>query len=369
MPDGSVVVLGSDCASLALAGRLALDGHRVVLWEAPPGGGSVAAPRDSGLRLEGAAGRGAVTLAAVTRDPFEAMAAGDVLLTCASLHERVMFNDLLRPLMEPRHTLVLMPGSLNSLAHAKWLRDHGRGVGGFPTLVESDAAPAVSHLSGPDRIYISSVVAAPGFGVFPASRTAATMDVLRQLFPGAQAHSHVIAAALAAVAPFLRAPALLMNWGAVERSRVSFSLFEDGFTPSVARVAEALDGERLALAVALGLHLPTAAEALYAWGIAPRGDLWAAVNGSYALTHSPDPEMPADRLAEDVGFGLRPWIELAGRLGVPMPVSRSLVGLCAVAIGPDRGRADWSLDDLGIAGMTAAALGRFLDTGNDELSA
>jgi opine dehydrogenase len=317
--------------------------------------------------LSGAGGEAVATLAATTSDPFEAMAAGDVLVTCASMHDQAVLNDLLLPLVEPRHTLVLLPGGTSSLAHAKWLRDRGRDAGGLPTLVEGDTPPVVGHLSGPDRIHLSAIVANPGFGVFPACRTAAAMATLQELFPGARAHAHVVAAALAAVAPFLRAPTLLMNAAAVARPGAAFALFEDGFTPGVARVAEALDAERLALAAALGLDLPTAAEALCAWGLGPRGDLWAAVNGSFAFTHTTDAEAtPADRLADDVDYCLRPWVELAGQLGVPSPVARSLVGLYDVATGPECRQTGWSLDDLGIAGMTAAALGRFLDTGNDE---
>ena len=368
MPSGSVVVLGGDCAGLAVAGRLARGGHRVVLWEAPPAAGPTAPPREHRqLRLSGAGGEAVAPLAITTSAPFEAMAAGDVLVTCASLHEQAVFNDLLLPLVEPRHMLVLLPGGLSSLAHAKWLRDRGRGVAGLPTLAESDTSPVVCHLVGPDHIHVSAVVDGPGFGVFPASRTAATMATLQELFPCSRAYPHVVAAALAAVASFLRAPALLMNAAVVEHAGAGFSPFRDGFTLGVSRVGEALDAERLALAAALGLDLPTAAEELCAWGIGPRGDLWAAVNGSFALTQVADPEAtPLERLADDVGFGLRLWVELAGQLGVPAPVTRSLVELHAAAIGPDRRQMDRSLDDLGIAGMTAAALGRFLDTGNDE---
>jgi opine dehydrogenase len=368
VPNASVVVVGGGCAALTLAGRLALDGHRVVLWEAPSAGDPILAPCERPqIKLNGAGGEAVATLAAATCDPFEALAAGDVLLACTPPHEQSTFTDLLLPLIEPRHTLVLLPGNLVSLAHAKWLRDRGRGAGGLPTLVESDTAPVVGHMLEPDRVHMSAVVANPGFGVFPACRTDATMTVLRQLFPGARAYAHVVAAALAAPVPFLRAPALLMNAGAVERRRAGFSLFEDGFTPGVARVAEALDAERLALAAALGFDLPTAAEALHALGLGPLGDLWATVNGSFALTQAFESDSPcAEQLGADVTFCLRPWVELAKQLDVPAPICRSLLALYDAATGSARGDSGRSLDDLGIAGMTAAALGRFLDTGNGE---
>jgi opine dehydrogenase len=361
----SVVVLGGDPAAATVAARLARDGYEVVLWEAPaarePGIGPCERPR---LRLSGAGGEAVVTLAATTSDPFAALAASDVLLTCG-LSRAPAFTDLVLPLLEPRHTLVLLSDSLGSLACAKWLRDRGRGE--LPTLVESDTVPFVGHRLAPDHLFVSAAVTSPSFGVFPARRTEAVQTLLTDLFAGARVQAHVLAVALAALEPFLRVPALLMSAGAAEHPRPGCSLFEDGFSPAVARVAEALDGERLALAAALGLDLPTAAEALHAWGIAPHGDLWAAVNGSFTLTHAAaGAAEPADSLAGDAAFVLRPWTELGDHLGVPVPICRSLLTLIDAANGADQGQPGRSLDDLGIAGLDAAALDRFLVTGIGE---
>jgi len=366
MPSRSVVVLGGDNGALAVAGKLALDGHHVVLWETPsarsPGIVSGARPQ---IRLSGAGGEAVATIATATSDPFEALAAGDVLLICAPAHAQETLAAQVLPLVEPRHILVLLSGGLSSLAHAKWLRDRGRVD--LPTLVTSDTAPFVAYGLAPDRLHVSAVAANVGFGVFPSCRTGAAMAVLEDLFPGARTHVHVVAAALAAVEPFLRAPAMVMSSGMTEGPRPGASLFDDAFTPAVARVAEALDGERLALAGALGLDLPAAAQSLHAWGLSPRGDLWSAVNGSFALTQTPDAGAgQAGWLADDATFGLRPWVELGEQLGVSMPLARSLLALRDAAAEPDRRRPGWSLDDLDIAGLTAATLGRFLVVGGAD---
>jgi len=366
MPDRSVVVLGGDDAALVVAGRLALAGHHVVLWEAPsPEGAGGSSSERTRLTLSGVGGEAVATLAAATADPFAALAAGDVLLTCAPPHAQAALAGLVLPLVEPRHTLVLLSGGLSGLAHAKWLRDRGRVD--LPTLVTSDTAPFVAYGLAPDRLHVSAVAVNVGFGVFPVRRTDAAMAVLQDLFPGARAHAHVIAAALATVEPFLRAPALLMSGGIKGRQRPGASLLDGAFTPAVARVAEALDGERLALAAALDLDLPTAAESLHAWGLSPRGDLWSAVHGSFALTQTPDVDARhAGWPADEATFGLRPWVELGEQLGVPMPLAGSLLTLHDAAVEPDRQHACWSLEDLGVASMSGAALQRFLATGSDE---
>ena len=174
MSDRSVVVLGDGDCALAVAGRLALAGHEVVLWKTPPLAEPVAVSQERpSIRVSGAGGDGQARLAAVTSDPFEALAAGDVLLTCAPPSAQDALTGFVLPLVEPKHTLVLLSGGLSSLAHAKWLRDRGRVD--LPTLVTSDTAPFVAPGLSTDRLHGSAVAANVGFGVFPSCRTEATL--------------------------------------------------------------------------------------------------------------------------------------------------------------------------------------------------
>ena len=365
VPSRPVVVFGGDRAALTVAARLALDGHSVVLWEPPSAGDSLPAPCERPrIEVEGAGGAREATLAAATADPFEALAAADVLLACAPPDGLGAIAELVLPLIEARHTLVVLGGGLHALAAAKWLRDHGRSD--LPTLAGSDTTPIAGLDLSSGRLRVGATAVHTGFGVFPALRTDVVIAALADLFPGAVAHAHVVAAALASVEPMLRATALFMGLGAAERSRVEFSPFRDGFSESVARVAEVLDGERMALAAALGLSLPSSAEMLHAWGLGPKGDLWAAVNGSFALARWSDEVSPADRLASDVARGMAVWAELADQLGVTAPLTRSLAALCDAAMATGPQASGWSLEDLGVAGMSVQRLRRFLIEGSDD---
>jgi opine dehydrogenase len=359
-----VVLLGGDAVSVGLAGTLSRAGHEVVLWEAADSGSDLRLRPQ--VRLSGAVGDRTVTLAAATDDVFAALAAGDVVITCLPASARTTFTRLVLPLIEPRHTLVVLDGCLGSLAHAKWLRDHGRGTSGLPTLVESDVLPLVASMRASGDVHITVAVAEPGIGVFPAVRTSETLETLRPLLPGVHAHRHVLAAALASVVPFLRAATAAVNMGLDQDAGGSRALFRDAFSPRVARVLEVLDGERLALAAALGLELPTAADALHRWGLAPQGDLWAAVNGSYALTHVPGPvperARQLDTPVEPAARSLAAWIHIADVFDVAVPLLRSIVALGESAAGNDDERA-WSPAELGLAGLGREDIARFLETG------
>ena len=357
------VVLGGDVAQLIVAGELVRTGHHVVLWHAPPATG----PREAGVEeprvTQDEAGiEGEAIFAGVTSDTFGALSAADLLIGRASPQGLSEVADHVLPLIEPRHTLVLLGGGMHVLAAAKWLGDRGRRVGA--TLVASDTMPLAERFAHERLDSAAPLAVHAGFGVFPALRTEATMVSLLDLFPTAKAHANVLAAALSTIEPLLSAVLLFMNLGAVERSCSGCLPFGDGFTPGIARVAETLDRERLAIAAALGLDLAKAVDALHAWGVSPLGDLWAAVNGSRVLRQSLGTGAScARRLAADAALWLRPWAELAAQLDVPAPLTESLAELCKVAVGAVSRDVGWSLDDLGISGMSGEALQRFLMSG------
>jgi opine dehydrogenase len=358
-----VVVLGGGNTAFAIAAKLALEGRRVVLWEDESEAATIAPIRERRqVRLAGTGGEGTATLALVTTDPAEALAAGDVLLASVPSYAHAPFAERLLPHLRPNHLLALLPGNLGSLFFARRLRERGLTPGADgPTIAESDTAPYVCRKTAPDTATIWGVVPAMGIGVYPASQTRRALGLLSPCFPGAQSYPHALAAGLGAMNPIVHPPGVLMNAGRIEYARGEFYFYEEGVTPGVVRVIEALDAERRALAGAFGLSLLPVAEAFHAAGFGPKGDLWAAINGSRMLTQLRAPGSLQTRwLSEDVPYGLRTWAELGEQAGVPMPVARALVTLGDQVMGVDSWRTGRSLADLGIAGLSRADLETYL---------
>lgn len=362
----AVVVLGGGNTAFSVAAKLALEGQRVVLWEAPGQEASIAPIQERRqIRLTGSGGEGTATLAAVTRDAGEALDTGDVLVAPVPSYAHAPFADALLPHLRAHHLLILTPGNLGSLALATRLRERGLPPGETgPILAESDTAPYVCRKLGPDHAHIWGVVPAMGIGVFPAGQTRRALAALEPLFPGSRPYPHALAAGLGAMNPIVHPPGVLMNAGRIEYSRGEFYFYEEGATPSVVRVIEALDAERRAIGHTLGLDLVPVAEAFHAAGFGPRGDLWGAINGSRMLTQLKAPGSLQTRwLSEDVPYGLRTWAELGRQVGVPTPVAESLIALADVVLGTDSWRDGRSLAHLGIAGLQGGALERYLAGG------
>jgi opine dehydrogenase len=162
------------------------------------------------------------------------------------------------------------------------------------------------------------------------------MPVVEQLFPGATAYADVVEAGLSALNPVVHPAGVLLNAGRIERSRGEFWFYEEGVTPAVCRVIEAVDGERREIGRALGYELPPVAEAFHAAGFGPSGDLWSVINGSRMLTALRAPGSLETRwLSEDVPYGLATWSGLGAVVGVGTPVMDALIALASVVLGVD----------------------------------
>lgn len=345
-----VTVLGGGNTAFSIAANLALAGHDVLIWEHPDFAHTLDPIRDSlTIHLDGAARTGAAKLAGVTTDPAQALAWSETLLCSVPSYAHAAFAEHLAPHLQPGHILALLPGNLGALAFAAHLRAQGaNGV----IVAESDTAPYVCRKSAPDRAVIWGTVTGLGIGVEPASQTGEVMPVLQALFPGAVAYHSALEAGLSALNPVVHPPGVLMNAGRVERSRGEFYFYDEGVTPSVVKVIEALDAERLALGAAVGLDLTPVAAAFHAAGFGPEGDLWAVINGSRMLTALRAPGQVDTRwLTEDIPFGLATWSALGDRLGVDTPVMDALITLASATLGRDFRAESRTLATVGLSAL------------------
>ncbi|MGH2559226.1 MAG: NAD/NADP octopine/nopaline dehydrogenase family protein [Thermomicrobiales bacterium] len=351
MTDQRLTILGGGNTAFSLAANLALAGHAVLLWEHPAFAHTIETIRERGvIHLEGDGNSGAARLAGVTTDPAEALAWSETLICSVPSYAHQPFIDQIVPHLRPGHLLALLPGNLGTLAFAKALREAGAtGI----ILAEADTAPYVCRKTAPDRAVIWGIVPRLGIGVFPASQTDEAMPVWRELFPGAVAYPHVLAAGLSALNPIVHPPGVLLNAGRIERSRGEFWFYEEGVTPAVVRATEALDAERLAIGAALGLTLTPVAEGFHQAGFGPAGDLWSVINGSRMLTALRAPGAVDTRwLREDVPFGLVTWAAIGDEFGVETPVMDAIIILASAVLGIDCRAAGRTAIDLDLVGLT-----------------
>jgi opine dehydrogenase len=356
----SVTVLGGGNTAFAVAANLALGGCRVALGELPAFHPMIEPILESQqINLVGVARQGISHLHTVTSDFSEALSFSDLVLLIVPAYGHKAFAEACAPHLRSGQVVVLMPGTLGSLEFAHILLQKRASSGVI--LAETDTAPYVCRKMSPTSAHIWGVVSGLGLGVLPASQTERVRQLLEPLFPGLRPYRNVVACGLSAMNPVVHPAGVLLNAGRIEYARGDFYFYEEGVSPAVCKLIYAVDAERRALGRELGFNLLPVDDAFHQAGFGPKGDLWAAINGSRMLTQLRAPGSLNTRwLTEDVPYGIAAWALLGEQFGVPMPAMRALVDLCGAALGVDFWQSARTPAELGIAGLSREALAEYV---------
>lgn len=247
--------------------------------------------------------------------------------------------------LNPGHT-----GGALYLAHEIRRRFPGR----RPMICQLSTASHVSRMTGPAAVGVFALPAA-GLAALPARCLDECHERIDALLPGQFTHlANVLEADLGNINALLHPPGMICGSAWIEATGGDFRFYADGTTPAVARVLDAVDGERLALAERLGI------------AAAPFADLFrlAGFTGTHhtafdAIRHSAPiqaikapPTLSHRYLDEDVGWGLVPWLHLARAAGTPAPNIAAVVRMASILNGVDYATTGLTLERMGLASLT-----------------
>src|SRR5204863_2685201 len=182
--------------------------------------------------------------------------------------------------------------------------------------------------SGPDAVNVSSVRARLDVAVLPHSAASRGMEVCRVLFGDRFVpRDGLLAIALSNLNAQNHLAIALCNLTRMELGEAWGQ--NRHITPAVARLIEALDAERLAIAQGFGLTVRTIHEHFHLSFDVPMGPLAEMTN---ALPQRPrdvngPTTLDSRYVTEDVPFGLVPPFRLAALAGVTVPLHESGVRL------------------------------------------
>jgi opine dehydrogenase len=318
-----------------------------------------------GIEFEGVLGEGFAPLRIVTSDASKAMHGADVILMMGPTHAhedmaRVVAPHLTRDqilLAAPGHTLTLLPNALRAAGAAD------------AVFCETATLPYICRKTAPDRVKVSRRAARLKFSAFPATRTEQLAEALKALLPALSP----VPTLLDTVFPYTNAihhpPALLCNIGRVEATGGDYYHYYEGITPSVGRIIDALDRERLAIAAAFGCKIDKLSE--YFFQIGYTNEDGRAGGGAYSVFHNSEPnrwiKAPATIdyrfFNEDIPYGLVPLTELGQLAAVATPASNAVIELASIATGKSYREIGLTRKRLGIDGLDASSLKLLLEKG------
>lgn len=363
----TVAVLGAGNVGCALAADLALRGHGTRLF-------TRSASRRAELRAAGAiTSTGAVDGRAevpVSETVGEAAAGAEVVVLAVPTPALLWYAPAVIEGTTDDQLICCDPGHSGGALHlaAEFRR---RAPGRRPRLAQLTTASHGSRLSDPVTVDVFGLPTM-GFAAFPARHVEECGARLAPLFSRRLVPlSSVLEADLRNVNAVLHPAAMVANAGWLEATGGDFAFYHQGIGPAVARVIEAVEAERRALAGALEVPVVPILEELERAGYTEPGSaagpgIHQAIHDSATVRGIRAPAGLDHRyLHEDVGCGLVPWMALAALVGVATPAMAAVTDLAGLLNATDYRTAGLTLARLGLEGMTAVEVRRYVERGAD----
>jgi opine dehydrogenase len=330
-----VSIVGAGNGGQALAAYLGLAGHTVRLFDRFP---ETIEPFRTSRRVTAVgAVEGTVELADVTTDVDAAVDGADVIVISLPGFALDWAARAIAPNLRGTETVLLHPGGVGGALEVRRCWDE-LGVPDSVALAETDTLLFACRLRRPGEVDVKAVKLRLLVAALPSVRTDDVVARVRPLIAQVVRAMNVLETSLGTLNPIIHPTITLTNAGLIERRHPEFDFYGDGVTPGIARLLEAVDGERLAIAAAF--RVP--AESLLAWAQVAYGaaaddlvTLYARMARDVYRGIGTPPGLDSRYVTEDVPLGLVPMTVLGAIAGVATPAMNAVVTTISLMTGKD----------------------------------
>jgi opine dehydrogenase len=361
----TVAIIGAGIGGIYLAAELGVAGFKLRLHDIDDA--RLADIRAfGGIDVEGERG-GFAAVEHATSDLREAVDGADVIIIVTGGNAQAAVARLLAPLLDDGQIILLVQGNTGGSLIVRRALD-AAGCRAEVIVAEMDNYPYSCRRLAPVRIRPIVAKRWLQIAAFPGNRIAAVHPRLSRLFPQAVAARNALYTGFTNANAMLHVANCVANAARIE-SGDGYRFYAEGVTPAVARLYQAINGERVAVAAALGASVPS----LEDWFDRVYGVREASLvetcqrltynsDGPYQATGTPN-SLDHKFITEDVPTGLVPMSALGAAAGVPTPAIDALVAVVRSMTGKDFTAEGRTLERLGLSGMSASEIGRVMNEG------
>ena len=360
-------VIGAGNGGKAMAAHLALMGQDVTLYNRSFYHIEVIAKR-GGIDLESPSGgpHGFGTLRMVTDNIEEALAEAEVVMVVVPSSGHADIARLVAPYLRDGQIVILHPGRTCGAIEFREVLNKA-GCQSKIILAEAETFIYASRSDGPSQARIFRIKEAVPLAALPATDTPLVLDAISHVYPQFIDGVNVLQTGLNNMGAVFHPALTILNAGRIESTHGDFQFYVDGVTPSVAKVLEVVDRERVTVASSLGIRARTSMEWLsLAYNV--QGDtLYEAIQNQTGYYGINAPSTLLHRyISEDVPMSLVPIAALGERYGVSVNGINAIIRLGCILHSTDYWRKGRTLDKLGIKDLSVSELTRYVNEGVRE---
>ncbi|MBN1372965.1 MAG: NAD/NADP octopine/nopaline dehydrogenase family protein [Anaerolineaceae bacterium] len=357
-------VIGAGHGGKAMAAHLALMGADVALWNRTFEHIEIMKKR-GGIELDSGENgpRGFGELSLVTSDISEAIAHAQVIMVVLPSSAHGDIAKISAPHLKDGQIVILHPGrTLGAIEFMKVVRDSG--CTADITVAEAETFIYASRSDGPAQARIFRIKEAVPLAALPSIRNERVLKAIEHAYPQFIDGVDVLHTGLNNMGAIFHPALTLLNAGWIEATHGDYQFYIDGVTPSVARVLEVLDRERVTVASSVGIRARTSLEWLKLAYDTSGEDLHEAIHNQPGYYGIKAPATLNHRyIFEDVPMSLVPIASLGMRYGVSVRGMESIIRLGSIIHRTDYWRRGRTVERLGLEQWSVSELTQFVKEG------
>ncbi len=346
----SFAVIGGGHGGQGMAAYLGYLGHRINLYNRTLS--NVEKIKEQGfIEMEGCiSGKGYIDI--VTDNIKHAICGVDVIMVTvpASAHKDIA--SLISPYVTDDQYVVLNPGRTGGALEFQNIIHRNNPINNVG-IIEAQTFLFACRVVSQGIVRIMSKKNEVKVAALPAIRTKEFIGLISSTIPEFVETKSVLDTSFNNIGALLHPIPTILNCGRIESTKGDFLYYIDGITPTVAKIIEEVDYERMQIASALGTEVISLMEWLgYTYGAYGNTICEALANVKGYWDLKAPPKMDTRYIFEDVPQSLVPLSDMGRHLGINTPTIDSLIHLASVMHNKDYYMLGRKVVDMGLDGMS-----------------
>ena len=325
-----IAILGSGNGGCAAAADWSLAGHEVRIFDFEQFPKIIEAiNKNGGVTVEGEL-NGFAPIVYSGHSIEKAIVDADIILSIGPSFSTEPFANVIKDYITPNQIYVVCPGSFGGALITKKIFMNTKNASAC-TICETSTLPYAARIIKPGVVKIFLKLKGGLFlSTIPKEQGENAIKAFRAVYPHTQKAKNVMQTMLQNSNPVIHPAVMLLNAGAVERSKGDLLFYEEGVTPSVGKLIKAVDVERIMIAEKLGVKIIPDGElgVLQGYMTDPSYEYGYASAPGFKGIAAPD-TLNNRYLTEDVGYGLVFMSDLAEKLGLAVPMIHSVINIAS----------------------------------------
>jgi len=326
-----IAVLGSGNGGCAVSADWSLAGYDVFMFDFEAFPSNIEAiAKNNGVYVEGDI-CGFANIKYAGHNIEKVVNRAELIFVVGPAYSTRPFGEICKPYLKPGQIVIICPGSCcGSIVFKNTV---GLGIEDDSIIIsETSTLPYACRITEPGKVRVFLKLRGGLYlAAQPSKCTNKVYEIFKMVYPESLRAKNILQTTLQNGNPVIHPAVTLLNAGAIERTNGDFYFYEDGVTPAVGRLIEAVDKERVAIGKKLGFDIIPDPELGVMQGYMQKVNYengYRTASGFKGI--KAQNQLDHRYLNEDVGYGLVFLSELGKQIEVDTPIMDSVISIASI---------------------------------------